>query len=78
MTEKNETSSGSPDLSPSSDAEHATLRTDDGALEPGSNATGDPTSLGEHDIEEVHHEPQAPNPSRLVQDGRVTTATDME
>jgi len=78
MTEKNETSSGSPELSPSSDAEHAHLQTDDGSLEPGSNATGDPTSLGEHDVPKTHHDFQAPNPTSLVQGNRVTTPRDME
>jgi len=78
MTENRETSSGSPELSRSSDAEPTTLETADGSLEAGSTATGDPTSLGEQDVHGLPHEPQVPNPNRLVQDGRVTTASDME
>ena len=78
MAENRETSSGSTELSPSSDAEPIPTETADGSLEAGSTATGDPTSLGEQDVHGEAHEPQEPNPSRLVQGGRVTTASDME
>jgi len=78
MTSNEKTSSGSPELSPSSDAETELADTTDDALSPGSTAKGDPTSLGEHDLPEgdkpvVHH-----NPSRLIQGNRVTNAHDME
>jgi len=78
MTSNEKTSSGSPELAPSSDTDTEFAETADDAVSPGSTATGDPTSLGQRDLPQgeeqvVHH-----NPSRLIQGNRVTTPHDME
>lgn len=77
MTDTQPSSSGTPDLEPSSDAPHQPELERDGSLVPGSTATGNPTSLGETHLEE--DAPRSPaNPDSLVEGGRVATASDME
>jgi len=77
MTINESTSSGSPDLSAPSGQGHESADTTDDALSPGSNATGDPTSLGENDLEvDVPRSPA--NPNSLVEGNRVTGPRDME
>jgi hypothetical protein len=50
--------------------------TEDGALEPGSTATGSPTSSDDTEYPDAKKSPA--HPDALVEHGRVATAEDME
>ncbi|CAN5321382.1 hypothetical protein BH11ACT2_BH11ACT2_22130 [soil metagenome] len=60
----------------SSDAYPEPDETEDGALEPGSTATGSPTSSDDTEHPATPH--SAANPDALVEHNRVATAEDME